>query len=152
MLSCCSLSKVTVSVTGSNVVFFTGQVSVFWSNLKPPYLRQGILPLFDTCLPNYTMSRTRRSQYCNWTLWEPAISFTKCIRQVINYYVMKGSLRTVLSKSFVAESIGCVEMFTVLSTKVVTRNEIFLAMLFQIHASNYLLTEWSKCWLLRPSL
>jgi len=51
---------------------------------------------------------------------------------------MKGELRTVPSKSSVALSIGYVEMFAVLSTQVGTRNEIFLAMLFQFHSSDYL--------------
>ena len=57
---------------------------------------------------------------------------------LLKYYVMEWTLCTILSKSFVAVSIGCVENFTVLTTQVVTGNEIFLAMLFEIHASNCL--------------
>jgi len=149
-------------------VYCTGQVAVFWSNLLPPYLTQGILPLFHIFLPNYTMSCTGRSQYCNWTLWGPEISFTKSIRQVINplkaqlnptfhllailgaHHILhvgsirvncnmrKGALRTVPSKSFVAVSIGFMEMFAILSIQVGTRNDIFLALLFQFRSNNYL--------------
>jgi hypothetical protein len=136
--SCGGLRKVTVSITGYIIVYCTGQVSVFRSNLKTPYLRKGILPFFDTCLPNYTMSRTRRSRYCNWTLWEPEISFTKCIRQVIKYHVVKEALLTVPSKSFVAVSIGYMEKITVLWTQVDTRNEIFLVMLLLLVSTSCL--------------